>query len=310
MNAPGERPHSIDVRGTAASLANVLTWAAVPVLLRELTQFVHEAWTMNGLRYAFAAVFFWPLIFRAWRTGVLTPKILRCALVPALFSFLGQVLWGLSPYYLEAGSMAFLVKLAIGWATLGAMVLFPAERGLLRSPSFHIGWVLGVGGFVAIAVVGGLLEEKFSAAGLLIMVGCSFFFGLYGVSVRYYMSEVPPVLGFGIVCQLVAACLVVLMLTFGDVGALQLFTARTWGLLALSSFLGIGLSHVLFYVAIQRLGATIPSALHIVTPFLTALLAYEFLGEVMSVSECAAGVVLVLGGVFLLLAQRALRPRY
>lgn len=296
------KTRSLDPVGSLAALGNILSWAVVPVLLRDL---IHDldGWTANGIRYPFAALLYWPVLVGAARSGKLTRRLLLLSLGPAVPAFLGQVFWGLAPYYLEAGAMAFLVKLSIVWSAVFALILFRAERALLRSTAFYIGCVLSVGGSLAIAMAGGSLAADVSWQGLGIMLLNTFFFGLYAVAVRYFMAGVPSHLAFGVVCQYVAFGTIVLMFVQGDVGVIPELSGEAWGKLCLSSLLGVGISHVLYYIAIQRLGATISSALHFLTPFLTAAFAYMILGERLTWGQCLAGVVLLAGGAFLLRSQ-------
>ena len=64
-----EKQLTVGVSGSAFLLGNILCWAAVPVLLRYLTNAL-DAWTANGIRYPLAAVFFLPILVVTWRSGV------------------------------------------------------------------------------------------------------------------------------------------------------------------------------------------------------------------------------------------------
>ena len=299
------RTRPLDLAGSLAALGNILSWAVVPVLLRDLTHHL-DGWTANGVRYPFAAVLYWPVVIVAARTGKLTRRLLLLSIGPAVPALLGQIFWGLSPYYLEASTMAFLVKLSIVWSAAFALIVFRAERALLRSGSFYVGCMLSVGGTVAIAMSRGAMAAEVGWQGMAIMLLCTFFFGLYAVAVRYFMVGVPSHLAFGVVCQYVAFGTLVLMLARGDVSVLPGLSGEAWWKLCLSSLLGVGISHLLYYIAIQRLGATISSALHFLTPFLTAAFAYALLGEELTSAQYVAGVVLLVGGAFLLRSQSAI----
>lgn len=287
--------------------ATVLCWGAMPVFLRELTYYV-DAWTANGLRYPFAAILYWPILVAALRAGRLDRRLLLRALVPAFFSFTGQILWALSPYYLPASLMGLLVRASILWALLAAMVLFPDERYLLRSKRFLAGLACASGGVVAISIEQGALGASAGGVGILIVLGCGLFFGLYGVSVRWCLGGVPSLLAFGVVSQYVSAGTISLMLIFGAPAAVPGLPAKAFILLGASSFLGIALSHFTYYVAIHRLGAARSSVAHLGGPFVTILLATLILGERLSAIELAAGAVLLSGLVLVLLAQWGATP--
>lgn len=288
--------------GSLALVGTSVCWALIPVFLKELTNHV-DAFVANGIRYPFAAMLYWPILIWAWKRGRLDRNLLRRAVVPALFSFAGQILWALAPYYLEASLIGFLVKASILWAVAGAMLLFPEERPLMSSPKFYLGLLLAVTGFVALVRADESLEVSTDVVGLCIILACSIFFGLYGVAVRHSLRGVNPALAFGVVAQFVAIGCIVLMFSFGEVADIPGLDATAWALLLGSACIGIGLSHVLYYVSLFRLGAAISTSAHMASPFFTLYLAYLFLGESMSVAQGVAGAVLIVGGLLIVLAQ-------
>jgi drug/metabolite transporter (DMT)-like permease len=296
-----------DLIGTLALAANVVFWGCTPVLLKELTGHVEDGWTANGLRYPLAAVLYWPVLFSGWRSGRLDRRLLGRAMVPASLAMAGQIFWALSPYYVGAITMGFLIKGAVVWGIVGAMVLFPEERPLLRSKRFYGGLALAAAGVVALSVAQGALEDRVTGLGVLFLLACSLFFGLYGVSVRYTMSGVHPLLAFAVVSQCVAAGTLTLMVLWGDPGAALDLPPEGWALVAASSLLGIATSHVFYYVALLRLGASLATSMHLVGPFVTLAAASIFLGESMGAFEWGAGLVLIAGGGLLLAAQEKLR---
>lgn len=307
------RSTRLDLTGSLALLGNVLFWACTPVLLRKLTFHV-DPWTANGLRYPLSAVLYWPLLLGALLSGKLNAELLKRALVPAAFAMAGQIFWALSPYYVGAIVMGFLIKLAVVWGLIGAMVLFPDERPLLRSKRFHTGLGLAVAGFVALAVAkmttaSDPAQVRMTTLGVLFLSACGVFFGLYGVSVRYSMRGVHPLLAFAVVSQLVSLGTVTLMGLFGDPGVVTRLPLEGWALVAFSSLLGVGISHALYYTAILRLGATLATSMHLLGPFVTLTVAYLALEESMSLREWIAGLALITGGGLLLWAQEKLRPR-
>ncbi len=290
--------------GTLALAGCVLCWSTTPVLLRSLTAGI-DAWTANGIRYPLAALVFWPVLIRAYRGRQLNRRLLQRCLIPAALAFSGQILWALSPYYLSASAIGFYVRSSLVWALLAAMVLFPDERVLLRRWQFHSGLGLTVLGFVVLSVAANPHLE-ITGRGITLILFCSLFFGLYGVSVRYYLQDDPPHVSFGIVCQLVSAGTVSVMLLKGDIWSLQTLPARSWLLLITSALLGVALGHIFLYSAVRRLGAALTSSVQSISPFLTALFASLFLSERMTVREWAAGLALAFGACVLVRTQRFL----
>ena len=56
---------------------------------------------------------FLPIFIVAWRAGELNRTLLLRCLVPSLLALGGQVLWGLTPYYLPAGTIGFLLRFSL-----------------------------------------------------------------------------------------------------------------------------------------------------------------------------------------------------
>ncbi len=306
-NAParGNGPLSF---GAIGLMGVILCWGSTPVLLKGLTESV-DAWTANGVRYPLIAVLYLPLVIWGLRRGDLTGRIVLACIIPACCSFMGQVLWGMAPYYLEAQAMGFFARLAVLFSTLAAMILFADERRLLRQPMFYLGGVLLVGGFIAFAYFGGYFAVAVSLTGVMIMVACAFFFGMYVVSVRHFLRDVSPLFSFAVVAQLVSIGTFSAMLTWGDYGVLADAGWRPWALLAGSAVLGIALGHVFLYAAIARYGASIATAAQTATPFVTVLLAWFFTGEQMEMAQWPAGVAMVAGTIALMRSKALLEKQ-
>lgn len=286
----------------------MLCWGSVPVLLRELTDDV-DAWTANAVRYPLSAMLYWPVLFVSWRAGVLNRQLIATCAIPAFFALSGQILWALSPYYLPASAIGFLVRMSLVWSLLGAMTLFPDERRLLRVSGFYVGLLLSVGGFIVLSVSKGMFDANVTVTGIVIILACSFFFGFYGVSVRRCLRGVHPLVGFGVVSQFVSiGTLIALTLmaaaTIGRPQDLLSLAPLGWCQLVASSILGIAFGHFFLYAALGRLGAAITSGVQAITPLVTVALAIIFLGESMTASQWVAGIAMVIGAVVLLRTQQ------
>jgi drug/metabolite transporter (DMT)-like permease len=296
------------VSGGAFLLGNVLCWSAVPVMLRYLTGSL-DAWTANGIRYPLAAILYWPILIVAVFTGTLDRRTLRRCVIPSILAFGGQVLWALAPYYLPAGAIGFFIRFSLVFALVGAMTLFPDERKLLGLPAFYFGLLLSVVGFLALSLSKVQFDAEVTGTGIAVILFCGMLFGFYGVSVRYFLRGINPLIGFGIVSQFVSFGTLVAMFSIGNYGDLTHISQHDWLLLAGSSILGIALGHYFLYSAVTRLGAAVTSGAQTLAPFLTILLAAWFLGESMSSLEWCAGLTMVGGAALLLFAQNRLVVR-
>jgi len=291
--------------GSIGLIAVIFCWGATPVLLKELTGSV-DAWTANGVRYPMIALLYIPLVVWGFWRGELSGKIAIACIVPAICSLAGQGLWGMAPYYLEAQAMGFFARLSVVFSTIAAMLLFADERRLLAQPWFYLGCGLLVGGFIAFAYFGGYFQVALSATGVIIMVACAFCFGMYVVSVRYFLKSVSPLFSFAFVAQLVSIGTLTGMFIWGDYQVLGTIDQKAWAMLVGSAILGIALGHVFLYAAIARYGASIATAAQTATPFVTVFLAWLFIGEKMAMAQWPAGVAMVLGTIALMRSQQCL----
>jgi drug/metabolite transporter (DMT)-like permease len=289
--------------GPLGLIGVIVFWGATPVMLRELTNHL-DAWTTNGVRYPFVAILYWPVLYLGYRRGVVNKDLMKLCIVPAFWSLLGQIMWGLAPYYLKAPAIGFFIRLTLVFSMAAAMVLFADERRLLRQPLFFVGLALCVSGFITFATFGGLMSGEMSTMGVLIMLACSFFFGMYAVSVRHFLRNRSPIFSFAIVAQFVSIGTFTLMLCFGEPSRLLSVNSNGWLLLFASSIVGIGMGHVFLYVAVQRFGATIATGVQTAQPFVTVIVAFLAHGETLNVGQWCAGVGMIFGAVALLISQR------
>ena len=288
--------------GLAAICGSICCWGLTPVLLRDLTSAV-DAFTANGFRYPLAATLYWPILYNQWRQGHLTKRVWKAAIVPAFLTGVGQVFWALAPYYLPASTIGFYIRLSLFFSLVAAAIIFHDERRLIMRPRFMVGVLITLIGLAALAGPLNISLGSGEQTGVIIITLCSLFFGLYAVSVRIWMSQFNPLLGFGCVCQIVAIWTLILMMIWGEPSSLKEVSVVAWTQLIVASILGIAVGHFLLYTAVRGIGAALSSAAHTVTPFLTAILASVFLNERLTTIQWTGGVAMF-GGAFLLLSTQ------
>jgi len=260
----------------------------------------------NGVRYPFAAILWSVPLFIFFRQGKLKPEYFKKAILPAAINITGQCMWAWAPYYLEPGMIMIMIRLSIVFALLGSFALFPDELPLLKSKIFWAGIGLCTAGFVGINIVSGKLLTGGTLTGILIMLGCTIFYGLYGVSIRYSMRGIKPWIAFPIICIYTSVFLIIFMFMFGKPHRILLMNGDRIVLLGLSSLFGIAMGHVFYYYAIEHIGVSICSGCQFVNPFITAVASYFIFGEIFTVKQIMFGLTLVGGAALLLLAQRHL----
>lgn len=297
-------------------MLTLLSWASVPLFLRQFSaDGVIDPYTANGWRYGVSALFWLPyLAWLGWH-GRLPRALLAAAAVPVVFNILGQTAFAWGPTLLEPGFFSFVFRVQIVFVTLGAYVLFPAERAVLRTARYWVGVAL-----VALGSIGlfAFRENAGAAAhaapadngnfwlGVAVAVGSGVLFAGYGLSVRYFVSKYHPVAAFGVICQFTAVGMVAVMLVMGDghgASALRM-TAPQWTLLVLSAFIGIAISHVMYYASLKRLGVSVSSGIIQLQPVFTAAGSLLIFNERMSGAQWLSGLVGI-GGALLMLAAGA-----
>ncbi|MBU1692599.1 MAG: DMT family transporter [Verrucomicrobia bacterium] len=285
----------------------ILFWSSVPLLLKHFTHRL-DAWTVNALRYTFAALFWLPYILRHRRDLPAGSRIWRDALPPAGVHIVGQMLFGLCPYFNDATIINFVSRAAFLFTTMTGFLLLREERAVGRQPLFWVGVAATIAGLAAM-YVGGIGTPSTSAFGMLLLLATSAFWGFYSVLIRKFMKPYSIRLTFGVISLYAAPVLLALMFAVGDWRKALALGPGYWGLIWLSAILGIALGHTLFYRAIHALGPVASEGSLLLIPFTTAVLAYFILDERLGRLQWLGGVILVAGCFLLLLAKLRTRGR-
>ncbi len=291
--------------GVGMVLMTLAGWSSVPLFLRHFAASI-DTWTSNGWRYGFAALIWLPVVLIA-HAGRRTPEGLwRRALVPSLINAGGQVCFTWAHYKIDPGLLTFGLRVQVIFVALGAYLLFPAERRIVRTPGFIVGVSLVLMGTAGAAMFGENPFARERLAGLALAVTSGAFFAAYGLSVRRVMQGVHPVLAFAAISQYTAGAMLVLMFALGDragAGALEL-PGSQMALLLLSAVIGIALGHVFYYTSIARLGVAVTAGVLQLQPFAVALASLAIFAERLAPAQWAGGAAAVAGAMLLLNAQR------
>ncbi len=296
----------IDIRGTVALAAALLCWCVVPLMLRYLTASVPDGWTSNAVRYPLSAALYLPWLVAAARDRA-NRRLWALAVIPTLPNIVGQTCWAWSPYYIDPGLLMFIVRVSVVFAIIGAVILFPDERRLLRSGHFWTGLAMNVTGFLTVVLRACPGTGGVTVMGVLIALGCAVFWGAYVCSVRATIAGMNPLRAFAIVSLYTSiGCLALAPL--GRPSSLLKLNGFDAGILLLSAAIGIAAAHGLYYIAVQRLGASIPSTITTLTPFITAAGSSFLFHEILSWEQWAGGVLAAIGSALVIWSQRFLGP--
>jgi drug/metabolite transporter (DMT)-like permease len=267
---------------------------------------VPDGFTANMIRYPVAALCYLPFLILGIRSGKIG-KFWLAALLPCSFNLIAQTLWAWSFYYLDAGLIGFMIRLSLIWSILGAFILFSDERRLARSPMFWTGAVLSFAGFIAMSLLGNSINASYTSAGIIIIFVCGIFWGGYGVTARYTMKDLNPLVTFAVISLYTSIGLVAIF-PLGDPGSVTKLNPFDFCILIVSALTGIAMAHGLLYFAMQRIGVAISMFSLMAAPFVTKICANIFLHESFTPSQWIGGLILIIGSAFALRSQQYLQP--
>lgn len=293
-----------DILATLCLLGTILCWGTAPVMLKYLVDYIPDGYTTNLVRYPVGTLPYVPLLIAAMRRRDLG-RFWLAALIPATVNIVGQTLWAWAPYFMGVALLGFLFRLGVIWGMLATFVLFPDERRLIRSRRFWSGALLALAGFGVMVFKDGAWTANATWTGVVIMLVCGLCYGLYGVSIRYVMRDLNPLLVFGTV-GLYTSIGIVFMAPLGEPSSLGRIGPAPWIALIVSALVGISAAHGLYYVAVKRVGVAISVLTLTAAPFVTAVTAAICVNEHLTTREWFGGIVLTIGALLAVWSQKEL----
>ncbi len=295
--------------GILTSCCALIGWTSIPLFLKYFSKDI-DPYTANGWRYAFSALIWLPALVWAWRKSVLPAGIWRAALVPSVFNAIAQHAFGIAPYKMDPGLMTFSLRAQVVFVTIGAAVMFVAERRVIKTPAYIMGLLMVVSGTtLTLWFKDGGIHGDVSRGVMWAVIagGC---YAAYALTVRKYMFGINPLLAFAAVSQYTAAALLVVMLAAGKNHGAEAWNLPTgeFSLLLLSAIIGIGMGHTCYFLAIQRLGLAVANGVVQLQPITVSIASMLIFGEKMNSVQWVTGTVAVLGAGLILWAQ-ARAPR-
>ena len=203
--------------------------------------------------------------------------------------------------------MVLLTKTNIVWIAAFSFILFAEERALIKSKRFWVGLALSVIGVVGVMYY----KEDFAATqtiiGIIIALATAFMWALYTIAAKIAFKDIDSLHGFSVTSIYTVAGLCVLALLFGNVQECLTMGAWRWACVVISGVTAISLGHVLYYAAIKRIGATIPSLVILSQPFMVLAISNIVFGESLNAIQLLFGVALLIGSGLALWAQQHLK---
>jgi drug/metabolite transporter (DMT)-like permease len=298
-----------DVTATVECGGALAFWSLGPIFITYLTGYL-DSWTQNVLRYSVACLFWLPFLLFSIKTRIFDTRTWRRAIVPALANIIMQGLYAAAFYYIGPAFMTLLAKSSIIWVASFSIIFFAEERPLVRSKRFWLGLVLSVVGVIGVMYfrsrpVG--IAASGMITGVVITLAQAFMWAVYTLSVRVAFRDIDSRSGFSVISIYTVAGLFLLALMFGKLSGCAGIGPREWAAVAISAVLSIALSHVLYYAAMRRIGATIPALVILAQPFIVFAISHVVFGESLNIFQVLFGVVLLAGAALAIWAQQYLR---
>jgi drug/metabolite transporter (DMT)-like permease len=304
MSPPSQRDDSF---GIMAIILTLIGWASVPLFLKHFADSI-DLWTCNGWRYGFSAFLWAPVLVVGLMRNRLPRGLWRAAIVPSIINGFGQVTFVWAHYKIDPGLITFGLRSQMVFVAIGAYLIFPQEREIIRSSRYLVGLVLLMLGTAGAMLLGSNPLVGAQAWGVILSVSSGCLFAAYGLAVRKYMSQFNSILAFATISQYTAAAMVALMLLMGDSHGLAAprMPPDQFVLLLLSAVIGIAVGHVLYYVSIARLGVAVSSGVLQLHPFLVAIGSLILFKEELTALQWTGGCIAVGGAVLMLAVQQRL----
>ena len=194
------------------------------------------------------------------------------------------------------GVYAIFGRSTVIFTALLALIFFPEERSIVRQWQFQVGTTLGLIGAVGVVC----FQEGWQAGalplrGFAIAFIASFCWALYSVLVKRPSARLGPIRSFGVISFITSVLLLPLTLAFGKIETPLRVDAGVNLILIVSAVTCISLAHVLYYVAIRKVGVALSQTLQLICPAGALGLSALFFGERLTPAQLWSAGLLLFG---------------
>jgi drug/metabolite transporter (DMT)-like permease len=244
---------------------------------------------------------------------------MRLAFIPAVPNALGQAAFTWAYYNVDAATATFALRLQIVFLAVGAYLLFPSERALLRRPQAWAGIALVLGGVMGTILlrnpsqeVHTVSGEAHAALGVITATASGLLFACYALAVRKYMHGMPSLTAFAAVSQYTTLISLAIMFALArdplthqmDFGmSVWRLSADNLAIMGISALIGIAIGHTFYFISIARLGVAVTSGVIQLQPFCVAIFQWTLYGIILTAGQWASGTLAVCGAMLMLHVQ-------
>ncbi len=283
--------------GHLAVLATVVIWSTPSLFQFYLIRY-YEPWSQNFYRYFVAFLAVLPFVLLRFRRGgpQLDRTIFLACLIPSLPNVIHQITQTVALYHMGPGVYAIFGRSSVIFTALLALIFFPEERGIIRQWQFQLGTALGLIGAVGVVCFQeGWQAGRVPLGGFAIAFIASFCWALYSVLVKRPSARFGPIRSFGVISFITSLLLLPLTVAFGKIDTPLRVDASVNLILIVSAVTCISLAHVLYYVAIRKVGVALSQTLQLICPAGALGLSALFFGERLTPAQLWSAGLLLFG---------------
>jgi len=298
------------LKGYAAIFATVLIWST-PSLFQFYLNRYYDPWAQNFYRYSVACLAVLPFMFFGFRHSGprLDRSVFVACLIPALPNVVHQITQTVALSHMGPGVFAIFIRSSVIITTLLALIFFPEERWIIRQWKFQVGTFFGLVGAVGVLwFQPGREGGPIALSGIAIAFTASFSWALYSVLVKRPSARLGPIRSFGLISFITSALLLPLTLAFGKIGTPLEAGARVNIILIISAVTCISLAHVLYYVAIHKVGVALSQTLQLLCPAGALGLSAIFFGERLTTAQIWSAAILLFGAFLAMRVKSTAEP--
>ena len=296
--------------GHLAIFATVVIWST-PSLFQFYLIPYYEPWSQNFYRYLVAFLAVLPFVLVRFRRGDARldgPAFLAC-LIPSLPNVVHQISQTVALYHMGPGVYAIFGRSTVIFTALLALIFFPEERRIIRQWQFQVGTVLGLlGALGVICFQKGWQAGGVPLKGFAIAFTATLCWALYSVLVKRPSARLGPIRSFGVISFITSALLLPLTILFGKIATPLQVGAKVNVILVISAVTCISLAHVLYYVAIRKVGVALSQTLQLICPAGALGLSALFFGERLTPLQLWSAGLLLFGAFLAMQVKPAAAP--
>ena len=298
--------HKFDVTATVICICMLLLWIGA-IYVKYLTDYL-DVWTQNALRYLVAALFWLPSLMLSLKKNEVEKRIWKRAIAPAIANVIMQTCFAAAIYYINPAFAVLLTKSSIIWIAGFSLIFFAQERSLLKSKRFWLGMALSVAGVIGVMIFKEDFTTQDTMTGIIFALVAAFLWAVYTIVAKIAFKGISSRCGFSVMSIYSSVGFCILAITLGKPQQCLTLPPKIWGLIVISSISSIALTHVLYYSAMNRIGATIPSLVMLLQPFIVFIFSNIIFGETLNGLQWVFGIVLLVGSAFAIWSQKRLTP--